>query len=323
MHYLFITDPLSSFKIYKDSSYAMMRSAIVRGHQISVCLQSDILYQDNIVYAQASPLNWQTPTEDTPLPQTNNNWYTLGESSLQALAQFDAVLMRKDPPFDLEYLYTTHLLERSVAQGARVFNAPSALRNHGEKLSIMEFSSLIPPTLISCRAEPLRAFVQQYKRTIFKPLDGMGGMGIFRVDQGDLNLSVIIETMTENETRTIMAQEYLPSIEKGDKRILLIDGVAVPWCLARIPAVGESRGNLAAGGAGVVQTLSPRDWEIAKQIGPTLAKRGLLLVGLDVIGNHLTEINITSPTCLQEISRGSNFDVAEHFISTLEKHSTR
>jgi glutathione synthase len=309
MRILFIADPLPGFKTYKDSTYAMMVEAAGRGHALYACLQEDLLLSEGEVRAHAGALALTRRTPD---------WYSLTPRPVQKLAAFDAVVMRKDPPFDMEYVYSTYLLERAVAQGARVYNDPAAIRNHSEKLSIAEFPQFTAPTLVTRRDDELRAFVARHGQAVFKPLDGMGGTGIFRVGTGEPNLSVIIETLTRNGAQTIMAQKYLPAIADGDKRVLLIGGQPVPWCLARIPKAGETRGNLAAGGTGVARELTARDREIATSLGPILAARGLLLVGLDVIGDTLTEINVTSPTCFQEITQQSGFNVAGMFIDALE-----
>ena len=226
--------------------------------------------------------------------------------------------MRKDPPFDSEYFYATHLLGQAEREGARVFNKPSALRDHPEKLAIMEFPQFIGPTLVTRSATAIRAFHAEHRDIILKPLDGMGGMGIFRVKDDGLNLGAIIETLNKDGAETVMIQRFIPEIAAGDKRVLVIGGKVVPFCLARIPQGGEVRGNLAAGGKGVAQPISARDREIAEHIGPIVAARGLLLVGLDVIGDSLTEINCTSPTCFQEITDQMGFDVAKMFIDALE-----
>jgi glutathione synthase len=236
----------------------------------------------------------------------------------RALHSFDAVVMRKDPPFDSEYFYATHLLEQAEREGAKVFNKPSALRNHPEKLAILEFAQFISPTLVTRDAQAIRAFHAVHRDIILKPLDGMGGMGIFRVKDDALNLGAIIETLNREGAQTVMVQKFLPAIAQGDKRVLVIGGKVVPYCLARIPQGGEVRGNLAAGGKGVAQAISARDQEIAEAIGPVLAERGLLLIGLDVIGDNLTEINVTSPTCFQEIFDQTGCDVAALFIDALE-----
>jgi len=310
MQLLFVADALDGFKIYKDSTFAMMREAARRGHALLACEPSDLRWQAGQgVQAAVRPI---TLTGD-PLV-----WYRAGEPQMLALREADAVLMRKDPPFDAEYLYTTHLLTQAEREGAKVFNKAQALREHPEKLAIMAFAPFIAPTLVSRDMAALRAFHAEHRDVIFKPLDGMGGAGIFRVRDDALNLGAILEALTHEGAQTIMAQRYLPAITQGDKRILLIDGEPVPFALARIPQGGEVRGNLAAGGKGVAQPLSARDREIAEALGPTLAARGSLLVGLDVIGDCLTEINVTSPTCFQEITQQSGFDVAARFVDALE-----
>jgi len=314
MHLLVIADPLESFKIYKDSTFAMMREAQKRGHRISVCEPKDMLWQSG-----------QSVTgyvRDIRLTGEQTNWFEAQQQAPnerpQALRDFDAVLMRKDPPFDSEYFYATHLLEQAEREGARVFNRPRALRDHPEKLAIMEFSKFIAPTLVTRDAADIRRFHDEHRDIILKPLDGMGGMGIFRVKDDGLNLGAIIETLNCHGAQTVMVQRFLPAIAQGDKRVLVIGGKSVPFCLARIPQGGEVRGNLAAGGVGVAQALSARDLEIAQAIGPVLAQRGLLLVGIDVIGDCVTEINVTSPTCFQEITDQTGFDVAAMYIDALE-----
>ena len=309
MRILFVADPLDEFRTYKDSTFAMMVEAATRGHQLHACLQSDLLLFSGAVHA------WSRRIDLTPGAPA---WYAAAAPERGVLSGFDAVVMRKDPPFDMEYFYTTHLLGRAAAAGARVFNDPQALRNHNEKLAIAEFPQFTAPTLVTRREDELRAFVSEHDQAVFKPLDGMGGSGIFRVSRSEPNLSVIIETLTANGTQTIMAQKYLPAIVEGDKRVLVIAGQAVPYCLARIPKAGETRGNLAAGGTGVARELTARDRQIAEAIGPMLAARGLLLIGLDVIGENLTEINVTSPTCFQEITAQTGFNVAGMFIDAVE-----
>jgi glutathione synthase len=310
MKIAFLADPLSGFKIYKDSTFAMMREAARRGHRIFAFEQRAMALEEGIVTADIAEI---TLTGDPEY------WYAVGEQKTTRLSEFDAVIERKDPPFDMEYVYGTQLLELAEAQGARVFNKPSAIRDHNEKLSIAQFSRFTSPTLVSCDQARLRAFHALHGDVIFKPLDGMGGAGIFRIKGDGMNLGSVIEMLTELGARTIMAQKYIPDIVHGDKRILVIDGKPVPFALARIPQAGEVRGNLAAGGVGRAQPLSARDREIAEAIGPTLAARGLLLVGLDVIGDFLTEVNVTSPTCFQEIADQTGFDVAAMFIDALER----
>jgi glutathione synthase len=246
-------------------------------------------------------------------------WYRVEETVQQSLNEFDVVVERTDPPFDMEYVYATHLLELAETQGARVVNRPAAIRNHNEKLAITGFTQFTAPTLVSSDAAHLRAFHAEHRDIILKPLDGMGGMGIFRVRDDAMNLGAILETLTDNGRRTIMAQRYIPEIVNGDKRVLLIAGKVVPFCLARVPQAGEVRGNLAAGGTGIAMPLSEREREIGETLAPILQARGLMLVGLDVIGAHLTEINVTSPTCFQEIMQQTGCDVAAMFIDALER----
>jgi glutathione synthase len=316
MHILFITDPLESFKIYKDTTFAMMREAQRRGHTLSACGPQDIMWQ------QGSPVT--AYVRDIRLTGQPDIWFSAQQSKPderpQALKDFGAVLMRKDPPFDSEYFYATHLLEQAEREGAKVFNKPRALRDHPEKLAIMEFAQYISPTLVTRDAQDVKRFHAEHRDIILKPLDGMGGMGIFRVKDDALNLGGIIETLNKDGAQTLMVQKFVPEITQGDKRVLVIDGKPVPFSLARIPQGTEIRGNLAAGGKGVAQPLTPRDQEIAHALGPVLAARGLLLVGLDIIGNYMTEINVTSPTCFQEIYDQAGFDVAKMFIDGLEAH---
>jgi glutathione synthase len=308
---LFVADPLESFKPYKDSTFAMMREAAARGHHLWACEPAQLHWQ------RGAPV--RAKVRGLRLTGTLDDWFEASDAEQRALADFDAVLMRKDPPFDSEYFYATHLLQRAEADGARVFNSPGALRDHPEKLAILEFPQFIGPTLVTRSAEDVRAFHAEHGDIILKPLDGMGGMGIFRVGPDGLNLGSITETLNRHGAQTIMVQRYLSEIVRGDKRILVIDGEPVPHSLARIPQGSEIRGNLAAGGKGVAQPLSARDREIAASIGPVLAQRGLLLVGLDVIGDSLTEINVTSPTCFQEIAQQTGFDVAGMFVDALER----
>jgi glutathione synthase len=310
MNILFVADPLEVFKIYKDTTFSMMREAQRRGHRIAACGPQDLAWQSGDVVKAA--------VREITLTGDADVWFREIDTPIKALKGFDAVLMRKDPPFDSEYFYATHLLEHAQREGARVFNNPGALRDHPEKLAIMEFSQFTSPTLVTRDADAVRAFHDQHREIILKPLDGMGGMGIFRVGPDGLNLGSIIETLNHHGATTIMVQRFVPEIAQGDKRVLVIGGVPVPYCLARIPQGSEIRGNLAAGGKGVAQPLTPRDFEIARALGPVLAARGLLLVGLDVIGDWLTEINVTSPTCFQEITDQTGFDVAAMFIDAIE-----
>jgi glutathione synthase len=310
MNILFIVDPLASFKIKKDTSFAMMREAQKRGHSVTACEVPHIQWQrGECVKAQV---------QDLRLTGDANTWYEVTATRQAWLKDFDAIIMRKDPPFDSEFFYATHLLSQAEREGAKVFNKASALRDHPEKLAIMEFPEFIGPTLVTRSADAIKAFHAEHQDIILKPLDGMGGMGIFRVGADGMNLGSIIETLNLDGAQSVMVQKFLPAIAQGDKRVLIIGGKPVPFCLARIPQGGEVRGNLAAGGKGVAQPLTDKDRAIAETIGPILAARGLLLIGLDVIGTSVTEINVTSPTCFQEIFDQTGCDVASIFIDALE-----
>jgi len=314
MNILFVADPLESFKIYKDTTFVMMREAQKRGHRISACETKDIMWErGGFVTAFV---------RDITLTGHATDWFSAEQQHPnerpQAIKDFDCVVMRKDPPFDSEFFYSTHLLEQAEREGAKVFNKPRALRDHPEKLAIMEFPQFTGPTLVTRDASDIKRFQAEHRDIILKPLDGMGGMGIFRVKDDGMNLGSIIETLNKNGAQSVMVQKFLPEIALGDKRVLVIGGKPVPHCLARIPQGGEVRGNLAAGGKGVAQALSKRDREIAEAIGPVLAARGLLLAGIDVIGDCVTEINVTSPTCFQEIFDQTGFDVAAMFVDALE-----
>jgi glutathione synthase len=310
MNILFVADPLEIFKIYKDTTFSMMREAQRRGHRVAACEPKDLGWQSGGAL--------EARVREITLTGEADTWFRVTGTPVKALQEFDAVVMRKDPPFDSEFFYATHLLEHAEREGARVFNKPSALRDHPEKLAIMEFPQFTAPTLVTRQAAAVRAFHEVHRDIILKPLDGMGGMGIFRVKEDGLNLGSIIETLNKDGAQTIMVQRFVPEIAEGDKRILVIGGKPVPFSLARIPQGSEVRGNLAAGGKGVAQPLSARDLEIAQGIGPKLAARGLLLLGLDVIGDSLTEINVTSPTCFQEITEQTGFDVPAMFLDALE-----
>jgi glutathione synthase len=310
MHILFIADPLESFKIYKDTTFSMMREAQKRGHQLVACQMTDVRWQQGEAVS--------AHVRDITLTGQADTWFTQTATRRASLKDFDAVIMRTDPPFDSEYFYATHLLGQAEREGARVFNSPAALRNHPEKLAILEFPQFIAPTLVTRSEADIRAFHAQHGDIILKPLDGMGGTGIFKVGADGLNLGVIIETLNRGGAQTVMVQKFLPGIAQGDKRVLLIGGKPVPFCLARIPQGGEVRGNLAAGGKGVAQPISARDLEIAQALGPILFARGLMLVGLDIIGDSLTEINVTSPTCFQEITDQMGCDVAALFMDAVE-----
>ncbi|MGI9134936.1 MAG: glutathione synthase, partial [Rhodoferax sp.] len=295
---------------YKDTTFTMMREAQRRGHRIAACEPRQIHWQRGA--------NVQAEVRHLTLTGAADHWFEVTHSARRDLREFDAVVMRKDPPFDNEFFYATHLLGQAEREGARVFNQPRALRDHPEKLAILEFPALIAPTLVTRAADEIRRFHAEHLDIILKPLDGMGGMGIFRVKPDALNLGAIMETLNRDGAQTVMVQKFLPAIAEGDKRVLVIGGKPVPYCLARIPQGGEVRGNLAAGGKGVAQALSDSDRAIAETLGPVLAARGLLLVGLDVIGDRLTEINVTSPTCFREITDQTGFDVAAMFIDALE-----
>ncbi|MGV3572594.1 MAG: glutathione synthase [Ramlibacter sp.] len=310
MNILFVADPLEAFKIYKDTTFSMMREAQRRGHRIAACEPRHISWiSGGLVRARVREIT---------LTGAPDAWFEETRVAEIPLKDFDAVLMRKDPPFDSEFFYATHLLEQAERDGARVFNKPAALRDHPEKLAIMEFPQFVSPTLVTRQAEDVRRFHAEHRDIILKPLDGMGGMGIFRVGPDALNLGSIIETLNHEGATTIMVQRFVPEIVEGDKRVLVIGGQPVPFTLARIPQGTEVRGNLAAGGKGVAQPLTEADRAIAEVIGPKLARRGLLLVGLDVIGSKLTEINVTSPTCFQEITEQTGFDVPAMFVDALE-----
>jgi len=314
MKLAFVLDPLDDIKTYKDSSYAMLQEAARRGHELFVLHQEDILCRDGTVNGIAAGIR---------LTGEKTAWYALGDKGEVPLSAFDALLMRKDPPFDMEYVYSTYLLELAEGQGARVINRPRALRDYNEKFSITRFIALTVPTLVTRLEREIRAFLEAHGDIVLKPLDGMGGASVFRLHRQDHNIGVVIETLTHYGRRTVMAQRYIPEIVKGDKRIILIDGKPVPYVLARIPKPGETRGNLAAGARGIAQELSPRDRAIAAAVGPALAAQGMLLVGLDVIGDYLTEINVTSPTGMREIMDQTGFDVAGMMIDAVEKAVTR
>ncbi|MCC7006446.1 MAG: glutathione synthase [Ottowia sp.] len=313
MRILFITDPLAHFKLAKDSTYAMMVESATRGHHLFFCEAAALTLIDNTVKAEVSSLTLASEQH------THASWYTLAQAQQTALRDFDAVIMRKDPPFDIEYVTATWLLSCAQTQGANVFNHPDAIRAHSEKIAIAEFPQFIAPTLVTRDIKHIQSFHRQYQDIIIKPLDGMGGMGVFRIGADGLNLNAIIETLGEQGQRSLMAQRFIPEIQAGDKRILLIAGQVVPFALARIPQAGEIRGNLAAGGIGQAQPLSPRDHAIAQALAPILWQRGLFLVGLDIIGEYLTEINVTSPTCFREITEQTGFNVAAMFIDALER----
>ena len=309
MKIAFHVDPIAKLKAYKDSSVAMMRAAQARGHQIFAIEPGGVFSSRGVVQAFAQPI---------AVSDDDHDWYELYEKATIPLNEFDAVIERKDPPFDMEYIYHTYLFERAADQGARVFNRPGAIRDNNEKMAILKHPDMIAATTVTRSTHVLRDFVHEYGDAIFKPLDGMGGSGIFHVRDGDKNLSVIIETLTRHGTQTIMAQRFLPEIVDGDKRILLIGGEVVPFALARIPMIGETRGNMAAGGRPEARPLTDSDRHIAETMAKRLWAEGLFLVGLDVIGSKVTEINVTSPTGFVEIKAQTGFDVAAMFIRNLE-----
>ena len=310
MNLLFVADPLEDFKVAKDTTFSMMREAQRRGHGISACEPEGLTWRSG---GQVQAL-----VRDVHLTGELPEWFEERETRHAPVHAFDAVVMRKDPPFDSEYFYATHLLEQAEREGARIFNRPAALRDHPEKLAIMEFPQFVSPTLVTRDASEVRRFHEEHRDIILKPLDGMGGTGIFRVGPDGMNLGSITETLNGDGATTLMVQRFVPEIAQGDKRVLVIGGKPVPFSLARIPQGNEVRGNLAVGGKGVAQPLTAQDRAIAEALGPTLARRGLLLVGLDVIGACLTEINVTSPTCFQEITQQTGFDVPAMFIDALE-----
>ncbi len=306
-----VMDPITAIKVYKDSTFAMMLAAQQRGWKIFYIEQKDIFFQNGVVYAHTFTLTVQ---------DNSDHWFDFIDEQTISLSELDAIFMRKDPPFDLEYIYTTYLLELAEQQGVLVVNKPQSLRDANEKMVTTWFAQCCPPTLVTRDATRLKAFHKQYHDVIFKPLEGMGGMSVFRVKQDDPNLNVIIEMLTHNQQKYIMAQQYIAEIRQtGDKRILLINGEAVPYALARIPPNDDSRGNLAIGGTGVGIELNDRDRWICQQVGPVLRDKGILFAGLDVIGDYLTEINITSPTCIREIEHFFKIDIAGQFIQVIEE----
>jgi glutathione synthase len=309
-----VMDPISTINYTKDTSLALLWAARDRGWRLWYMEQSDLYLDAGQARARMRPLE---------VRETADDFYTLGTPEDKDLADLDAILMRKDPPFDMEFVYTTHLLENAERRGTLIVNRCASLRDCNEKLYATEFPQCCPTLIVSRDPLQLRAFHQQHGDVVFKPLDGMGGSSIFRVREGDPNLSVILETLTQNGQQTIMGQVYLPDIINGDKRILMVNGEPIPYALARVPLAGETRGNLAAGGSGRVQALTDRDRWIAEQVGPDLRSRGLLFVGLDVIGEHLTEINVTSPTCLREIEAEASPNIAAKLMACIESEWLR
>ncbi len=321
---LFLLDPVDSLSLKKDSTLAMIRAMQVRGWAVSVMEQQDMLLLEGKIqgvtrsFQLAEAFATSLDPEDAP-----ENWYSAGPERQHDLAEFDVVMMRKDPPFNMEFIYSTYLLEQLEAAGVVIVNKPASIRDCNEKLFATHFPDCCPPLIVSRRIDKLRDFQAVHSDVIFKPLDGMGGANIFRARQGDPNISVILESLTHHGEQQIMGQKYLPEIVDGDKRILLIDGEPVPYALARVPLAGESRGNLAAGGTGRGQELSDRDRWITEQIGPELKRRGLMFVGIDVIGDYLTEINVTCPTCIRELDTQFSLDIAGKLCDTIEDRLSR
>jgi glutathione synthase len=308
MKLAFVVDPLERLKAYKDSSIAMMREAARRGHEIHALEARAMFLHEGRVMARVARLE---------LSDDDHAWYRAAEPQEVGLARFDLVMMRKDPPFDQEYLYATLLLDRVQAEGARVANSPRALRDWNEKLAILDFPALSPPTLVASDMKRVHDFIDAHRDVVVKKLDGMGGMMIFRVKADDVNRNVIVETITDFGLRTIMAQRFIPEIAQGDKRVLVIDGKPFSHCLARIPRAGETRGNLAAGGTGVARPISRRDREIAEAVGARARAAGIVFAGLDVIGDWLTEVNVTSPTCIVEIAQQTGLNAAKDLMDAL------
>ncbi|MDM8547724.1 glutathione synthase [Candidatus Venteria ishoeyi] len=305
-----VMDPIASIKYYKDSSFAMLLAAQARGHQLWYMEPGDLSLRDGEAWTCMSPLKVRDEA---------SGWFELGDSVSRPLADLDAILMRKDPPFDFEYLVATYVLEQAEARGTLVVNKPQSLRDANEKLYTAWFPQCTTPSLVTAQATALREFLAQWQDIILKPLDSMGGDSIFRLREADPNISVIIETLTQHGQRSIMAQRFIPEIKAGDKRILLVDDKPTPYALARIPAPGETRGNLAAGGSGQVVPLTERDYWICEQVAPTLSQKGLIFVGLDVIGDYLTEINVTSPTCIRELDAQCQLDIAGDLMDVIEQ----
>ena len=310
MRLAFVVDPLDRLKAYKDSSIAMMREAARRGHEVHALVAGDMFAREGKVRGRTQALR---------LSDDDHAWYRAADPVESVLADFDIVMMRKDPPFDQEYYYSTLLLDGVIANGGRVVNNPRALRDWNEKLAILAFPRFTPETLVTSDMAHLHGFIDTHQDMVVKKLDGMGGNMIFRIRGDDPNRNVIVETITDYGARTVMAQRFIPDIAKGDKRVLVIDGKPFPQCLARIPKPGETRGNLAAGGKGVAQPLSARDREIGEAVGRELVKAGIVFAGLDVIGDYLTEVNVTSPTCIVEIAEQTGQNAAVDLMDALEK----
>jgi len=318
----FVMDPLDSLSLQKDSTLAMIRAAQRRGWEVSYLTQGDMLLHEFKPYGMLRNLSLNGPFAESLDRADATDWYILGEPALTPLASLDVIMMRKDPPFDMEYIYSTYILERAEAEGVRVVNNPQAIRDCNEKFFATAYPQCCPPLVVSRSEDVLRDFHRQHGNVVFKPLDGMGGQSIFRVMQNDANLGVILETLTRGGTQQIMGQKFIPEIVDGDKRVLLINGEPVPYALARVPMVGEARGNLAAGGTGVGRPLSERDRWIASQVGDDLKRRGLVFVGIDIIGDYLTEINVTCPTCIRELDAQFSLDIGGMLMDQIESAPT-
>ena len=318
MKIAFVMDPLDSLSLKKDSTLAMIRAAQRRGWEVSYLLQADLLLHEFEPHGLLRSLTLTGAFAESLDPADATDWYRLGEQTLTPLAELDVIMMRKDPPFDMEYIYSTYLLERAAEQGVHVVNDPRSIRDCNEKFFATAFAQCCPPLVVTRSEQVLRDFHRTHGNVVFKPLDGMGGQSIFRVLEGDANLGVIIETLTHGGQRQIMGQRYIPEITQGDKRILMINGQPVPYALARVPLAGEARGNLAAGGTGEGRELSTRDRWIAEQVGPELTRRGLLFVGIDVIGDYLTEVNVTCPTCIRELDAQFSLDIGGMLMDQIE-----
>lgn len=309
-----VMDPIATIKTYKDSTFAMLLEGQRRGYALWYMEMNDLTLQAGRCIARMRPLQ----VRDDP-----GDWFTLGEPVTRPLDELDTVLMRKDPPFDMEYIYSTYLLEQAEARGCVVVNKPSALRNANEKLFTAWFSDFCPPTLVSREHSDFDAFVALHQDVIVKPLDGMGGASIFRIKADDANKNVIIETLTRHGKGYAMAQRFIPEISAGDKRILVVDGEAVPYALARVPTVGENRGNLAAGGSGHGIPLSDGDRKVVAAVAPRLREEGILFAGLDVIGDYLTEVNVTSPTCIRELDQQFGLNISSMLMDAIERRIIR
>lgn len=312
---LIVMDDIRYINIKKDSSIAMLWAAAKRGYELYYAEQNDLFIRDGKAYGQLKPLQ----VFENYHQQQQQQWQQLGDSIDIPLAEINVILMRKDPPFDMRFIYSTYILERAESEGVLVVNKSQSLRDCNEKLFATLFPHCMTPTLVTSNMTRVKAFIAEQGDVIVKPLDGMGGTGIFRLQQGSFNIGATLETLTQNGTLPMMAQRYIPEISKGDKRILLIDGEPIPFCLARVPPTGETRGNLAAGGSGEPRLLTPRDYWLAAQVAPELKKRGLIFVGLDVIGDYITEINVTSPTCLREIDAQFNYGIADRLMTVIEQ----